>query len=248
MWTWNAIGKRPVPGSWRPRRRKPTKGFLLNHLIDELLPAGGGGHALRQSDPVTGQAAWYDLRVRLEQAGRRPRIDRARFAAAAPPAGPAASRRDTALRRRVSGGEQAAMTCLPAQPSQRSLGLVIDLDTCVGCHACAVSCKEWNTGGYPGAAVRPRALRRQAPGGAWLNRIHSFEVRRMAAALAAPCISRAPACIARNAACVTVCPTGASYKRAEDGIVLVDESIASAAGCAPGPAPTARASSTLTPA
>src|SRR3546814_8183703 len=24
-------------------------------------------------------------------------------------------------------------------------------------------------------------------------------------------------------ACVTVCPTGASYKRAEDGIVLVDE-------------------------
>ena len=26
-------------------------------------------------------------------------------------------------------------------------------------------------------------------------------------------------------ACVTVCPTGASYKRAEDGIVLVDESL-----------------------
>jgi len=26
------------------------------------------------------------------------------------------------------------------------LGLVIDLDTCVGCHACAVACKEWNDG------------------------------------------------------------------------------------------------------
>ena len=26
-------------------------------------------------------------------------------------------------------------------------------------------------------------------------------------------------------ACVTVCPTGASYKRAEDGIVLVDEDL-----------------------
>ena len=35
--------------------------------------------------------------------------------------------------------------------------------------------------------------------------------------------SRAPACIARTAPCVTVCPTGASYKRAEDGIVLVNE-------------------------
>ena len=28
-----------------------------------------------------------------------------------------------------------------------------------------------------------------------------------------------------DAACVTVCPTGASYKRAEDGIVLVDEGL-----------------------
>ncbi|MGO4781742.1 ferredoxin, partial [Lysobacter sp. 2RAB21] len=25
---------------------------------------------------------------------------------------------------------------------------MIDLDTCVGCHACAVSCKEWNAGGF----------------------------------------------------------------------------------------------------
>ena len=41
------------------------------------------------------------------------------------------------------------MTSLPAvQPGQKKLGLVIDLDTCVGCHACVISCKEWNTGGY----------------------------------------------------------------------------------------------------
>ena len=39
------------------------------------------------------------------------------------------------------------MTALPAR-TQKKLGLVIDLDTCVGCHACATSCKEWNTGGY----------------------------------------------------------------------------------------------------
>ena len=40
------------------------------------------------------------------------------------------------------------MTSLRSQPSQRKLGLVIDLDICVGCHACAVNCKEWNTGGH----------------------------------------------------------------------------------------------------
>ena len=37
------------------------------------------------------------------------------------------------------------MTSLPEPAGSKKLGLVIDLDTCVGCHACAVSCKEWNT-------------------------------------------------------------------------------------------------------
>ena len=41
------------------------------------------------------------------------------------------------------------MTCIPEPlPGAKKLGLVIDLDTCVGCHACAVNCKEWNTGGH----------------------------------------------------------------------------------------------------
>ena len=40
---------------------------------------------------------------------------------------------------------------------------------------------------------------------------------------------RNPACIAKNAACVTVCPTGACFKRTEDGIVLVNE--ANCIGC-----------------
>ena len=39
------------------------------------------------------------------------------------------------------------MTSLPDHRSSKRLGLVIDLDVCVGCHACAVNCKEWNTGG-----------------------------------------------------------------------------------------------------
>lgn len=67
VWTWNAIGKRK--GAWGLDKDAPevTKGFLLNHLITELLPAKEGGFRYSNSDPVTGQAAWYDLRVRVEK-------------------------------------------------------------------------------------------------------------------------------------------------------------------------------------
>ena len=40
------------------------------------------------------------------------------------------------------------MTSLPKPSDSPKLGLVIDLDICVGCHACAVNCKEWNSGGH----------------------------------------------------------------------------------------------------
>jgi anaerobic selenocysteine-containing dehydrogenase len=67
-WTWNAIGKRA--GAWHLAANAPEalKGFLLNHLIDELLPEREGGYRYANADPVTGQAAWYDLRVRIEPA------------------------------------------------------------------------------------------------------------------------------------------------------------------------------------
>ncbi len=70
VWTWNAIGKRK--GSWALKldAEETTRGFLLNHLIHELLPAKGDGLRWANSDPITGQAAWYDLRVRLEKAER----------------------------------------------------------------------------------------------------------------------------------------------------------------------------------
>ncbi|UUX49409.1 molybdopterin oxidoreductase family protein [Nisaea acidiphila] len=68
VWTWNAIGKRR--GAWNLGKDAPeaTKGFLLNHVISELLPARGDGYRYANADPVTGQAAWYDLRIRLEKA------------------------------------------------------------------------------------------------------------------------------------------------------------------------------------
>ena len=68
VWTWNAIGKRR--GAWNLAADvgETTRGFLLNHLIRDLLPPRDGGYRYANADPVTGQAAWYDLRVRIEKA------------------------------------------------------------------------------------------------------------------------------------------------------------------------------------
>ncbi len=67
IWTWNAIGKRKGAWALDPAAPEATKGFLLNHLIHELLPEKGDGLRWSNSDPITGQAAWFDLRVRLEK-------------------------------------------------------------------------------------------------------------------------------------------------------------------------------------
>ncbi len=50
---------------------KRELGFLLNHLISDELPqsTASAGAPLSNSDPVTGQAGWYDVRVRIYKAG-----------------------------------------------------------------------------------------------------------------------------------------------------------------------------------
>jgi hypothetical protein len=69
VWTWNAIGK--AAGAWNltADANEAQKGFLLNHLISEELPPTKEGEHLSNSDPVTGQAGWYDVRVRVYKAG-----------------------------------------------------------------------------------------------------------------------------------------------------------------------------------
>ena len=113
------------------------------------------------------------------------------------------------------------MTSLPTMTAKK-LGLVIDLDTCVGCHACVTSCKEWNSQSPNGAPLDDIDAYGAEPVGTFLNRVHSFEVTRPDAP---PMVTHFPrSCLhCDTAPCVTVCPTGASYKRAEDGIVLVNE-------------------------
>ncbi len=103
------------------------------------------------------------------------------------------------------------------------LGLVIDLDACVGCHACATACRNWNnkdTDKKTGA-IADSDKTGASPSGNWFNRIRHFESGEF------------PRCETTNVpmsclhcekpACVDVCPTGASYKRESDGIVLVDQ-------------------------
>jgi anaerobic selenocysteine-containing dehydrogenase len=68
LWTWNAIGKRKGAWNLSPDAPESKRGFLLNHLINELLPPKGDGQRYSNSDPITGQAAWYDLRVKIEKA------------------------------------------------------------------------------------------------------------------------------------------------------------------------------------
>ena len=67
VWTWNAIGKRKGAWALGAQSSEATKGFLLNHLIHELLPPKGDGLRWSNSDPVTGQAAWFDLRVKIKK-------------------------------------------------------------------------------------------------------------------------------------------------------------------------------------
>jgi anaerobic selenocysteine-containing dehydrogenase len=69
VWTWNAIGK--ASGAWGldGNANESEKGFLLNHVISEELPPGEYGEHLSNSDPITGQAGWYDVHVRIYPAG-----------------------------------------------------------------------------------------------------------------------------------------------------------------------------------
>ncbi|KNG93858.1 4Fe-4S dicluster domain-containing protein [Pseudaestuariivita atlantica] len=112
------------------------------------------------------------------------------------------------------------MTALPER-TDKKLGLVIDLDTCVGCHACVVACKGWNTENY-GAPLSDQHAYGATPSGTFLNRVHAYEVQPDRGP--AQTVHFPKSCLhCDDAPCVTVCPTGASYKRVEDGIVLVNE-------------------------
>ena len=84
-------------------------------------------------------------------------------------------------------------------------GMLIDLKKCVGCHACAVACKEAH--GTPPGITRSH-VKREFEGEYPDATMHIVPM------LCMHC---------ENPPCVEACPTeGATYKR-EDGIVVVDK-------------------------
>ena len=83
-------------------------------------------------------------------------------------------------------------------------GMVLDLARCIGCNACTVACKIEN--GTP-------------PDHYWA-RVYTEETGTFPDVQTTYVPALCNHCA--DAPCVTVCPTGASYKRAADGIVLVD--------------------------
>ena len=87
VWTWNAIGKRA--GAWNLANDAPEaeRGFLLNHLIDDRLAENADGMRMANADPITGQAAWFDLCVRIEKAEAGERRSEPRFGIIAHPPG-----------------------------------------------------------------------------------------------------------------------------------------------------------------
>jgi len=57
----------------------------------------------------------------------------------------------------------------PGDTLAKQLALVIDLNVCVGCHACVTSCKEWNTSGSAGRSglIRDQCACQGAP--SWIQ-------------------------------------------------------------------------------
>lgn len=93
------------------------------------------------------------------------------------------------------------------KPNNKNYGMLIDTRKCIGCHACSVACKAE----FDVPLGVTRSWVEYTEKGSYPNVSRNF-LRR----LCNQC---------RHPQCVDVCPTGATYKREQDGIVVVDSGL-----------------------
>lgn len=86
-------------------------------------------------------------------------------------------------------------------------GMLIDVRRCIGCHSCTVACKAEHD--------VPTGVNRT-----WVEYVDKGEFPNVARSFLPRICNH---CSVPQ--CVSVCPTGATYKRPEDGIVVVDSGI-----------------------
>lgn len=130
--------------------------------------------------------------------------------AAVPPPGEPTNERRNFLKAAAAG---AAISLAPAAAraatprAKPQYGMLIDVRRCIGCHGCSVACKaEFDV---------PLGFTRS-----WVEYVekgtHDDVSRSFLPRLCNHCT---------EPQCVDVCPTGATWKRDEDGIVVIDEDI-----------------------
>ncbi len=107
----------------------------------------------------------------------------------------------------VGAGAAAMPKAARAARTKPHYGMLIDLRRCIGCHACSVACKAE----FDVPLGKTRTWVEYVEKGQYPNVSRSFLPRLCNHCTHPPCVS--------------VCPTGATWKREEDGIVVVDPDI-----------------------
>ena len=97
-------------------------------------------------------------------------------------------------------------TYVPVVPEMQ-LGFIHNNVDCIGCRACEIACKDKN-----GLPPGPRFRRVQEIEGGTYPEVYAYKVNMSCNHCAEP-------------ACLPACPTGAIYKRPQDGIVDIDSTL-----------------------